>query len=125
MAGVFMELKEQVSRQRVKHIISSYQLEGSETSQVDAYLNELFQTYPPPLIELALIETLVDRWLNVPLVRGVQFITQAHEKLKSWENQPIVSTITPEQFHHITGLDPSPIFGSRELPPNRPIFRPS
>ena len=120
-----MEIQEQISQQRVKHIISSYQLGGSETSQVDTYLEELLQIYPPPLVELALIETLVDNWLSVPLAKGVKFLTQAHDKLKAWENQPIVSTVTPEQFQQITGLNPSPVFGSTELPPTRPIVHPT
>lgn len=120
-----MEIQEQINRQRVKHIISSYQLGGNEVSQVDTYLEELLQIYPAPLIELALIETLVDHWLDVPLEKGVKFLTQTHDKLKAWESQPIVSTITPEQFQQITGLDPSPVFGSTELPPTRPIVHPS
>jgi hypothetical protein len=119
-----MELREQLNRQRVKYIVSSYQLEGGESSQVNAYLEEFFQTYPTPLIELALVETLVDYWVTVPLVRGLEFFHQTHEKLKTWENQPIVSTITPNQFQHITGLDPAPVFGSTELPPSRPIVHP-
>jgi hypothetical protein len=119
-----MEMWEQVSRQRVKHIISSYQLDGDEINQFDAYLDELVQIYPRPLVELALVETLIDHWLSVPLLRGVAFLTQTHDKLKAWENQPIVSTITPEQFQQISGLDPTPIFGSAELPPTCPIVRP-
>jgi hypothetical protein len=122
---IFMELREQVNRQRVKYIVSSYQLEGNETTQFETYLEELLQIYPTPLIELALVETLVDNWLTVPLLRGTAFVQQAHEKLKSWENQPIISTLTPEQFKQITALDPLPVFGSTELPPTRPILYPS
>ncbi|HEY9623031.1 MAG TPA: hypothetical protein V6C78_21935 [Crinalium sp.] len=120
-----MDIHEQISRQRVKHIVSSYQLGGSETSQVEAYLDDLLSVYPSPLIELALIETLVDRWLTIPMVKGVDFLAQAQEKLKTWQSQPIVSTITPEQFQQITGLDPAPVFGSTELPPTQPIVHPS
>jgi hypothetical protein len=120
-----MELREQINRQRVKHIVSSYQLDGKDTDQFDRYLDDLLENYPVPLIELALIETLVDHWAAPPLVRGLDFLSQAHDKLKSWESQPIISTITPAQFRQITGLDPSPIFGSAELPPTRPIVRPS
>lgn len=119
-----MEIWEQLSRQRVKHIISSYQLGGEEPHRFDLYLDELLQLYPRPLIELALIETLIDHWLSIPLLRGIEFLTQAHDKLKNWETQPIVSTITPEQFQQIAGLDPTPIFGSAELPPACPIVRP-
>jgi hypothetical protein len=120
-----MEIWQQLNRQRVKHIVSSYHLNGDEGNQFDRYLEELFDCYPCPLIELALIETLIDHWLSVPLVRGVEFLTQAHNKLKQWDVQPIVSTITPEQFQQISGLDPTPIFGSTEIPPTCPIVRPS
>lgn len=119
-----MEIREKLNQQRVKHIVSSYQLSGNEGSRFDSYLDELLQIYPYPLIELALVETLIDQWLTVPLTRGVEFLAQTHGKLKGWENQPIVSTITPEQFHHIAGLDPAPIFGSNELPSANPIVRP-
>ena len=120
-----MEIWEQVSRQRVKHIVSSYQLAGDVADHFFAYLENLLQAYPSALIELALIETLVDNWLSVPLLRGLEFLTQAHCKLKTWESQSITSTITPEQFHQITGLDPSPVFGSANLPPAQPTVRPS
>lgn len=120
-----MEIWQQLSRQRVKHIVSSYQLGGSETNPFDAYLEELLEIYSCPLIELALIETLIDNWLSIPLVRGIEFLTQAHNKLKAWETQPIISTITPDQFQQISGLDPTPIFGSAEVPPACPIVRPS
>jgi hypothetical protein len=120
-----MEIQDQLSRQRVKHIISSYQLGGDETNQFDTYLGELLQIYPYPLVELALIETLIDHWLSVPMLRGIEFLAQVHSKLKAWESQPIISTITPEQFQQIAGLDPTPIFGSAELPPACPIVRPS
>ncbi|NJO43895.1 MAG: hypothetical protein HC769_21930 [Cyanobacteria bacterium CRU_2_1] len=120
-----MEIWQQLSQQRVKHIVSSYQLGGDEANQFDNYLAELLHGYPCPLIELALIETLIDNWLSVPLIRGIEFLSQAHNKLKTWETQPIVSTITPEQFQQISGLDPTPIFGSAEIPPTCPIVRPS
>lgn len=119
-----MEIREKLDQQRVKHIVSSYQLSGHEAAGFDSYLEELLQIYPYPLIELALIETLIDQWLAVPLTRGVEFLVQTHNKLKSWEHQPIVSTITPEQFHHIAGLDPSPIFGSSHPSSISPTVRP-
>ncbi len=120
-----MEIWQQLSRQRVKHIVSSYQLAGDEVNQFESYLEDLLNRYPCPLIELALVETLIDNWLSVPLTRGIAFLTQAHDKLKLWDTQPIVSTITPEQFQQIAGLDPTPIFGSAEVPPACPIVRPT
>lgn len=119
-----MEIREQLSRQRVKYIVSSYRLDGEEAESFGSYLDELCQIYPMPLIELALTETLVDHWSSVPLVRGITFLTQAHDKLKAWESQPIISTLSPEQFHQITGLDPAPVFGSTEQPPTCPIVYP-
>lgn len=119
-----MEIREQLNRQRVKHIISSYQLSGSEANGFNLYLEELMQRYPQPLLELALVETLIDQWLSVPLLRGVEFLAQTHGKLKTWEACPIVSTITPAQFQQLVGLDPTPIFGSAELPPVSPIMHP-
>lgn len=118
-----MDIREQINRQRVKHIVSSYQLEGRETDPFHAYLDELLQAYPLPLIELAIVETLVDRWVSAPMIKGLPFLAQAHDRLRTWESQPIISTITPDQFQQITGLDPSPIFGSVELPPTRSIGR--
>jgi hypothetical protein len=120
-----MEIQEQINRQRVKHIIDSYHLSGAEADRVDTYLEELLQHYPTALIELALVETLVDSWLTIPPIKGIAFLSQSHDKLRAWESQPIISTITPEQFNQITGLDPSPIFGSTNLPPTRPIVHPS
>jgi hypothetical protein len=119
-----MNIREQLNRQRVKHIVSSYQLGGNEGNQFDLYLDELLQIYPCPLIELALVETLIDQWLATPLTRGIEFLAQTHGKLKNWEKQPIVSTITPEQFQQIVGLDPTPIFGTTELPPTSSIVQP-
>jgi hypothetical protein len=120
---MLIDIQEELSRQRVKHIVSSYNLDGHQPVQFEAYINELFDRYQPPLIELALIEALVDAWASVPMVRGVEFLTQAHEKLKGWDDHPIVSTITAEQFSQISGLDPAPVFGSGDRP-SRPIVRP-
>ena len=120
-----MELQDQLNQQRVKHIVSSYQLDGGESRAFDTYLNDLLTRYPSPLIELAITETLVDSWASIPLVRGIEFLKKAHETLQHWENHPIVSTLTPEQFQQVTGLDPSPVFGTTERPPLRPIVQPS
>lgn len=109
------QLLEQVNQQRVKHIIKLYALDSEETQDVYTCLDALFRRYPPPLIELALVETLVDCWAAVPLPKGLPFISQVRDRLRQWEAQreaePLLSTLTPQQFHHITGLDPAPIFG--------------
>ncbi|MGB3493197.1 MAG: hypothetical protein WBA57_10740 [Elainellaceae cyanobacterium] len=120
-----MDLQHELKQQRVKHIISSYELAGDDGKAFQAQLDDLFQLYPASLIELALTEALVDGWLSVPTVRGCEFLKRAHTKLVQWETQPIVSTVTPEQFQHVTGLDPTPVFGSAEVPPPRSIVQPS
>jgi hypothetical protein len=131
---VAMELGEQLNRQRVKHIVSSYQLDSEDTKPFNDYLDGLLRVYPAPLIELAMVETLVDGWLKVPMLKGREFLVKAHELMKTWEgqiNEPsgsaeskIVSTIAPEQFQQITGLDPSPIFGPAGLPSSQPPIYP-
>ncbi|GAB4478537.1 MAG: hypothetical protein OHK0037_40570 [Elainellaceae cyanobacterium] len=113
------QLLEHVNQQRVKHILKLYALDGDETKDVQTCLEALFQLYPSPLIELALVETLVDVWAAVPMPRGLAFMSRVRDRLRRWEAQwetqwetePLLSTITPQQFHHITGLDPAPIFG--------------
>ncbi|MEL6224468.1 MAG: hypothetical protein AAFR31_17670 [Cyanobacteria bacterium J06627_8] len=120
-----MSLQEYLNQQRVKHIVDSYQIDGDDTDRFSRYLTDLLQTYPAPLIELAITETLVDGWAAVPMIRGIDFLKKSHDKLKDWELNPIVSTVTPEQFQHVTGLDPAPVFGTADLPPSRPIAQPS
>ena len=106
-----MEAWEQISRQRVKYIVDSYQLYGSDDEYFDEYLEDLLQAYAPPQIELALVEILIDSWRIIPLVRGVAFLERSHDLLKSWENTLITPNISPTHFRLITGLDPTPIFG--------------
>ena len=120
-----MDLQAAINRQRILHIVSSYQLDGADRASFQAHLADLLEQYPTPLIELSLVETLVDQWLNIPPLRGVPFLQQAHRTLQHWEDQPICSTLTPGQFQQITALDPSPIFGPGELPPPYPIRYPS
>lgn len=121
-----MEFQEAVQRQRVKYIISSYGLDEANCQEFDDYLELLMVNYPWPLIELALVETLIHNWLQVPMQRGYEFLVQVHEQLQIWERQALIqtktapcaiaSTITPEQFQQITNLDPSPIFGITNVP---------
>ncbi len=114
-----MDFREQLKQQRVKHIVSSYQLAGTDAESFEHYLAGLLHAYPAPLIELALVETLVDCWVRLPVIRGCEFLAIAHDYLQDWDDrlqafsrhQPVASTIAPEQFQQITGLDPSPIFG--------------
>jgi hypothetical protein len=115
-----MELQERIQRQRVQYIVSSYHL-GGDAQSFQAALETLLAIYPTPLIELALVETLVAHWLTVPLLQGKEFLAEVSNLLKTWEQQILLSetepdstiacTITAAQFHQITGLDPAPIFG--------------
>lgn len=107
-----MEIWEQISRQRVKYIVDSYQLAGEDDQDFDEYLEDLLQAYASPQIELALVEALVASWQITPLLRGVQFLERSHQFLKSWETSAIAPHISPMHFRLITGLDPTPIFGS-------------
>ena len=112
-----MTLEKQINQQRVKHIVSSYQLEGEENEAFADYLETLLQAYAMPLVELALAETLVANWMNVPMQKGVLFLQQTHDRLKNWETHSISSSLTPQEFQQLTGLDPSSIFGTSEFPP--------
>ncbi|UIE38806.1 hypothetical protein [Leptodesmis sichuanensis] len=121
-----MKFQEAVQQQRVKYIISSYRLGEVNSQEFDNYLEMLMAHYPLPLIELALVETLIQNWLQVPMKRGDEFLAQAHEQLQIWERHALIqagtapcaiaSTITREQFQQITNLDPSPIFGMTDIP---------
>ncbi|WP_448572210.1 hypothetical protein [Trichothermofontia sp.] len=116
-----MELHEQLKQQRVKHIINSYRLAGDDESRVRSSLEALFAVYPTPLIELALVETLAENWLCLAALRGMPFLTKTYDRLQHWEHHPIATTITPEQFQQITGLDATPVFGDW---PSQPTQQP-
>ncbi len=106
-----MEIWEKISRQRVRYIVDSYQLEGEDNEDFDDYLEDLLQAYPPPQIELALVQVLTESWQTFPIVRGVNFLERSHQLLKTWENRIITAKVSPLHFHLITGLDPTPVFG--------------
>lgn len=112
--------QQQLSRQRVKHIIESYALAGDETAAFDAYLGELLDQYPYGLIELALVETLVKNWLTVPMEKGVPFLAAAHDWVKQWPIEPLPVILTPAQFEQITGLDPQLAFAALHHPATVP-----
>ena len=118
-----MEIDQQINQQRVKHVVSSYQLGGDEEAEFRTFLDQLLQKYPPTLIELALVEILVRSWLRIPPIRGVAFLCEVQKKLQEWEVQPVISTITAAQFQQITGLDPQPIFGVAKTAKIHPISR--
>ncbi|PZV10637.1 MAG: hypothetical protein DCF20_21060 [Pseudanabaena sp.] len=117
-----MEVWEEISRQRVKYIVDSYQLYGNDDEDFDEYLEDLLQAYAPPQIELALVEVLIESWRVTPMIRGVAFLERAHELLKSWENNFNTPIISSMHFRLITGLDPTPVFGDGITQPTRSKF---
>ena len=105
---------EQTQQQRLRHIIESYDLAGDRETEGDRFqtsLDRLSQTYPLVLVELAFVEVLAHHWLRLPRPQGVRFLALVRRCLRQWQQPPIESSLTRSQFHHITGLDPSPIFG--------------
>lgn len=80
-----MDIQERITRQRVKHIVDSYQLDGNDVDAFANYLNKLLETYPQSLIELALTEAIVKGWSKVPMQKGMPFIYGVHERLRSWQ----------------------------------------
>ncbi len=107
-----MTLQQQIQQQRFRHIISSYQLNGEDSQLCDACLTAMLQLYPTGLIELALVQTLVQNWARVPMLRGFEFFQQVEELLTQWETSAIAVSFSPIEFQQVTGLDASPIFGS-------------
>jgi len=120
-----MTLQQQIQQQRIKHIISSYQLDGENRESCNACLSAMLQLYPAGLIELALVETIVQSWARVPMVKGIEFFQQVETLLNRWQTNsqaplhevPAVS-FDPTEFQFVTGLDASPIFGSPSSPPS-------
>lgn len=107
-----MSLQQQIQQQRIKHIVSSYQLEGEEHELCDACLIAMLQLYPNGLIELALVETIVQNWARVPMVRGIEFFRQVEALLDRWQTDAIEVSFDSAEFQLVTGLDASPIFGA-------------
>ena len=116
-----MTIQAQIDRQRLQYIIDNYQLQGDDDSDsFGSALAELLENYPTPIVELAVVETIVSGWLNVPLVRGCVFLYQVHEQLLLWHNYSIVSTLTATQFQSITGLSPNPILKNAQAFASQP-----
>ena len=107
-----MDIQQRVSHQRVRHIIDNYMLMGSpdEADGFDAYVSELLSQYPHGLIEIALVETLAKNWLTIPMKKGIDFLSAAHERIKQCQSNATEVNLTPSQFSQITGLDPQLAF---------------
>ncbi len=108
---LLMDLRKQMNRQRVQYIIDSYQLGGDEPVEFRKQLETLLQTWDLARVELALCEALVQSWLRVPMPRGPIFLQLTSALLQDWAAGIAEPTLTPQQFQHITSLDPTPVFG--------------
>ncbi|MGB3789613.1 MAG: hypothetical protein WA949_16505 [Phormidesmis sp.] len=108
------DLQQRISVQRVQHIVDSYLLEDNEAEPFRTYLHELLRRYPYGLVELALVDTLIESWLTIPMQKGVPFLTAAHEQIKQWQQGLERIRLTHSQFYQITGLDPEVAFASLE-----------
>lgn len=160
-----MDIQERINRQRLQHIVDSYQLDGDDGDAFSAYLTRLLEVYPQSLIELALTEGIVEEWSNVPMQKGMPFLHGVYKKLRFWQPdldppsqlstsfkalnprklgttsvdvraanlrpiapRSIESSLTPEQFEQITGLDAGLVFDQDgqvliSQPMGRPIPR--
>lgn len=124
-----MEIHQRINQQRIQHIVDSYLLAGDQASCFETYLSELMGEYASGLIELALVETLAQRWLTIPMEKGVPFLSSAHERLKQWQHEAtseaksnfLPISLSPSQFSQITGLDPSIAFSALIGPAALPI----
>ncbi len=105
-----MTLQQQVDRQRVKYIVSSFRLAGDETARFDDRLEALIENYPLAWLELALAEVVVLNWLIVPMPRGLAIIRQVQSLLRQWERHGVTHLLNPQEFQRVTGLDPNPVF---------------
>jgi hypothetical protein len=118
-----MTLEAQIKQQRVKHIVSSYQLDSGEEVACEKFVEALSEQYACGLIELALVETLAQNWANFPMPRGIAFFEQVRNLLLCWETDMVSVSIEPDQFQQITGLDPMPAFGASGMQPPPSILR--
>ena len=82
-----MDIQERITRQRVKHIVDSYQLDGNDVDAFADNLAKLLDSYPQSLIEIALVEGIIKGWSEVPMQRGMPFIQGVQERLRSWQSK--------------------------------------
>lgn len=113
-----MTLAEHLKKQRVKHIVSSYQLNGSEVEACEQELDQLLERYPSAWIEFAFADAIAHHWATLPMPRGLVLFNHVRESLQQWERTGVSSTLSPDDFQHITGLNPSSIFEPFDPPPS-------
>jgi hypothetical protein len=104
-------LNDGLRRQRIQYVMDSYRLAGDEEVDCAVYLTDLLDCYTPAAIELAVVDILVTQWNHAPLRRGVVFLDQVRSRLDEWTESGVSTCIRPQQFRHITGLDPRLVFG--------------
>ena len=90
-----MDIQERIARQRIQHIVESYQLDGDDGDAFASYLAQLMEVYPQPLLELALTEAIVKGWSEIPMRKGMPFICKVHEQLRLWQPELEPSLSTP------------------------------
>ena len=81
-----MNIQNRITHQRVQHIVDSYQLKGDDGEVFLDFLTQLLAAYPSSLVELALTETIVKGWSDIPMQRGIPFIETVHKRLQSWQS---------------------------------------
>ena len=87
-----MEIQKRITRQRVNHIVDSYQLDGDDGDAFTDYLNQLLETYSQSLVELAITEAIIQGWTKIPMQKGLPLLCGVHKLLNSWQpEQPLPS----------------------------------
>ncbi|MGD1853552.1 MAG: hypothetical protein ACFB2W_04810 [Leptolyngbyaceae cyanobacterium] len=84
-----MNIQNCITHPRTHHIVDSYQLKGDDGEAFLDFLTQLLAAYPPSLVELALTETIVRGWSDIPMQRGIPFIETVHKRLQSWQSDSI------------------------------------
>lgn len=97
-----------ILQQRLRHLVDSYALAGTDPEPMAPFrqrLERLVNQHSRAMVELAITETLLEGWQEVPLVRGIPFLSQVQERLQAWQMESRAPYLTPSQFQSITGLD--------------------
>ena len=82
-----MDIQERITRQRVKHSVDSYRLDGNDVDAFADNLAKLLESYPQSLIEIALVEGIIKGWSEIPMQRGMPFIQSVQEQLRAWQSE--------------------------------------
>ncbi|MEM8611077.1 MAG: hypothetical protein AAGF93_03585 [Cyanobacteria bacterium P01_H01_bin.105] len=93
-----MNIQKRITRQRVNHIVESYQLDGNDGDAFSDYLNKILEIYPQPLVELALTEAIIKGWSELPMQKGIPFLQGVNKRLQSWQPDRELSSQLPSSF---------------------------